>query len=678
VTYRIEGRDLVIDGFEQGIADSPYNGIGDIRNMNLVSVTGEASVNFKTSANTILNSGALNAVAITVDATANTITITGGQQPGIGYYMAFRVHATANGLTAGTRYFAQSVASSTFLVYTKLADAIDGINGVDITSNGSNTLTNIQPGQFNYWAYDPSTAESTGTTYYNYFASDSNGEVWGYNEVYSVWNNMGNITTDVSYGLVAYQGWVFNFTKKAIACMTTSKAKRYAWTYNWQYMGVGDYTPLINHYAIVGYDDTVYYCDGPNIGSFFAISDYSKGFFTSADVGTDILNVTTYWGNPPANNSTIVFSGTTLPTGISAATTYYVINLTPVSGGASFQISTTLGGAAVNITGAGTPGDWTYMNFDPNAIGSYTFNRTALTLPANERAQSLAELGQTLLIGGTTNRIYPWNRTSSTFSSPIIVAENNIVNMVTINTNTYIFAGNRGRIYKTNGSQAQLYRKFPDHLTGKIEPYYTWKAFGYNRNQLYFSFSATDNTGTALTTTGGLWAIDIDLEVLRLVNKLSYNTYAGYATVFMPRQTITDTSNGSGFQVGWNDGSSGYGIDYTTSTLYGNDGTYYAYIETDIIPVGTLFTRRTFEQCEFLLSAPTVSGEGIKIEYRTNLTASWAGVGDTYETTTASVISDVYTINWQNVQWIQFKVSTKSVSYAAGSSGMRLREIRIR
>ena len=40
---------LVIDGFEAGVADSPHSGLADLRNVNVISVPGEASVLFATS-----------------------------------------------------------------------------------------------------------------------------------------------------------------------------------------------------------------------------------------------------------------------------------------------------------------------------------------------------------------------------------------------------------------------------------------------------------------------------------------------------------------------------------------------------------------------------------------------------------------------------------------------------
>ena len=49
--------DIVIDGFEKGIADSPEQGIADMRNMNITSVPNEAAVQFATSGLTLPATG---------------------------------------------------------------------------------------------------------------------------------------------------------------------------------------------------------------------------------------------------------------------------------------------------------------------------------------------------------------------------------------------------------------------------------------------------------------------------------------------------------------------------------------------------------------------------------------------------------------------------------------------
>jgi hypothetical protein len=80
-------------------------------------------------------------------------------------------------------------------------------------------------------------------------------------------------------------------------------------------------------------------------------------------------------------------------------------------------------------------------------------------------------LGNQILIGGKFNAIYVWDRLKFYYDYRIYLPETFVTKLLTINTTVYIFSGNRGRIYQTNGSQASLYKKIPDHLSDTVEPY---------------------------------------------------------------------------------------------------------------------------------------------------------------------------------------------------------------
>ena len=110
--------------------------------------------------------------------------------------------------------------------------------------------------------------------------------------------------------------------------------------------------------------------------------------------------------------------------------------------------------------------------------------------------------------------------------------------------------------------------------------------------------------------------------------------------------TLPSSTSGFSIYTAWlNTGSPNtYGIDISNSVPYSN---YESYIDTDIIPIGQYLNKKTFNNLEFKLSTPLVSGEGVKISYRSNLSDSYTPVG---ETTNAGALSDVYTPNFENVQ----------------------------
>lgn len=306
------------------------------------------------------------------------------------------------------------------------------------------------------------------------------------------------------------------------------------------------------------------------------------------------------------------------------------------------------------------------QSFDPTNSATYTLTASALALPTNDYAQCLAQLGTSLLVGGILNYIYPWDRLSTSFSYPLVLPESNTVRIVTSNSTSYIFCGNRGRIYLTNGADISYYTKLPDYLSGVSDPYMMWGDAMYWKNQLYFTATATTNAGGALSTIGGVWAIDLASNALRGSNQLSYGTYGGTASVLSP--ILTSTPAGGGFYAGWTNAGTA-GIDVTTSTLYTGGQ---AYVDTDIIPVGTFYNPDTLGQVEYKLASPLVAGESVQILARANLSANFTSIF----TSTAQQISDAGFANFEKNQWVQFRVVTTAV--ASNPSGCRLRELRFR
>ncbi len=315
--------------------------------------------------------------------------------------------------------------------------------------------------------------------------------------------------------------------------------------------------------------------------------------------------------------------------------------------------------------------------FDPTNATTYTASASSLLLPYNEVAQCVSILGTNLLVGGQFNVVYSWDRTSTGYV-PIYVAEQGIYKIITINTNAFLFAGNRGRIYICNGSQAQLFKKIPDHISGTVEPYFTWGDVATNRNQIYFGIKSTSNadTSTILTAYGGVWAIDIDTVALRLVQKLSYNTYNGFCTALL---ALTSKSAGFSLYMGWISGTSTYGVDQGSTNLYtGGQSVVYS----DLIPVGTAFRPKTFNQFEYKLSRPLVSGESVQLlaasdisNYFTDI-SSGTGFTNIGTDSTVGNLSNAFASTVQKNQWLMVKAVLTGTN--TSPSFVRLREIRIR
>lgn len=314
------------------------------------------------------------------------------------------------------------------------------------------------------------------------------------------------------------------------------------------------------------------------------------------------------------------------------------------------------------------------QTFDPTDPSTYTWSQQGLALPNYDSAQCLAELGNNLLVGGALNAIYPWDRVSPSFTYPILVSDTYVKKMVTVNTSTYMLVGRRGKIYITNGSQAEEWKKVPDHLSNTIEPYFAWGGIGADRENLYFGVQATTNGGVAINQYGGLWAINLKTKALRLLNKLSYGTYAGLATALLVRTQNSETNPPPGYNlfIGWSDGAGAGGIDgYSGNPYIAGE----SIVTSDMIPIGTFLKPFTPSQIEWKTSVPLVAGENVAIYFRGNLTASFTLIPSD-ETTLVGAISEVLKANFEKLQWIELQgVLTSSNTTPTYT---RLTEIRIR
>ncbi len=616
---------LVIQGWENGIAPNPYDGISDARNILINSVPGEVGVGFSTgSLALVVSAGTVTSVSGTICTFTGSAELPAGEA---GFAITFGTVSGYSGITAGTTvYWITKIAANTFSLSPDFPMSAGSL--ITVTGSGNAGYTVYAPDFSNYQGNQPQKfARSTQTGHV--FVQDSKGLVWsdlalttsGY------WRYIGNVAHSGSFigdasngnGIVYYQslnssttGYFFIFSDSSIDYWKDSSnpAIKYGWRpdlgtnnnsspYLWSGGNTGS-----SHDSLVGQDNTVYYCDSSYIGS----------FFEKPTVTFNPLDTTTY-------------------------------------------------------TFAGKNGASTY----------------ALKLPAIDSANCLAELGINLLVGGTRNLIYPWDRVSTSFTYPIWLSESVVHKMITINTLAYIFVGNRGRIHVTNGTNAQEWLKVPDHLSGTVEPYYIWGGVAANKNQLYFSVLATENNAAiANTNYGAVWGVDIIKKSLRVVNQMSYGSYAGMATALYAITPLysggqlVGNPTGAGLNMGWCSGafvSGGFpggstsGIDKTTSTPFTNS---VSYIDSDLIPIGSFDKPKNFNRIEYLLTKPLVSGESIKLQYRTDFSQSYTDIATD---STAGHYSFGWPLPFSNVQWVQIRAVLNSTT--SSPSYVRLRHIRL-
>lgn len=491
--------DIVIDGFDKGIADSPYDGIQDMRNINIQTVPGEVSVGY----------------GITVS------TLSGG-------------------------------GSSL------------GIPCSRATQFASGSAT-------------------------NYYILDANGRVWNASAFNGTWTflSTSNSTTGSSSSdaIAFWKGYLFKFRSDSIDYYSGG-----TWVTGWNPAtggsgASGTITGTASHYALVGRDDVLYFCNGQSVGS----------------------------------------------------------------------IQEKAG-----------------QTFDPTNTAKFTFNTTALTLPSTDFTQCLEEQGFNLLIGGTQDAIYVWDRISPTFNNRIFLADRFIKRMVKANTNVFVFCGNvtgRGRVYVTNGSQADVFFKFPDHVSGYQEPYYIFYDAIYHRNNLIFGCDVVQNgNGNVINSpTAEIWAVDCTTKAFRGISDIPVGSASAHVLI---ADTSNNTTAGFSLMVGYSDGTN-HGIGYSGTAA----GTGTAIVKSDIIPVGTYLSKKTFKQIEFKLGAALASGESLILTPITDLGATSSAIATFAPSNTTVGNASAAGLGVEKAQWFQVQASMTGNS---ATSGCRLKEIRLR
>jgi len=547
---------------------------------------------------------------------------------------------------------------------------------------------------------------------YRYYVLDNSGYVWVYDtDVYdtngTTWMlpDPSNYSTLAFTGMNVLNGWLFCLNSSQIyAKPTVDLGSLFLPGSNMVF--VNPFPTHIN-YAYTGNQGKMYYTDLNYIGEVFPttslltslanVQSYGK-YTASSTTGTvtalinGSLPYTQNASGTTARIPAIFFTDVygTAPTNLLGGTVYWIEYSYEADTFAVYDSSTS--SAAINIA-TGAAGNQYFNTFGVfgdagvnGASATVQFTQQRVNLPAYEVAQTLVEVGNIVIIGGKSNVLYPWNQIDATPSDFIVLPENDVKSMLNVNNMVYVFAGNKGNIYITNGSVASLALKVPDYCAGVpgtpnsyIEPYFTWFDSMFLRGRVYFSI--LDQTATKAGNCGGVWSFiptgnmastDAGLA-LRLENQNSYGDYDGCARILIPNQEQNAISPQywSWWQDSYTTGLSTFGIDTTSSSPV----TTFV-IETDLIPTGTLLSQDTFTQLEYKLSTNALTGDTVQLYYRLNSTDAWASCG-TAKIETTVPLSGYYDMAFQKTQWLQFRAVCTTPGTTT-SSFTRLAQIRLR
>jgi hypothetical protein len=581
MAYRVEKKDLVFDGFEEGIADSPFKGIGNIRNLDIKYYDGVAYVNYKRKAATI--TGATMAAPRYACQSPDGIIYISDENGAIFKQSAVNGSTFAaltgcpgtpsQGLQWWNNYlFAWST--------TTLNICGDGTGDAGITSSNWNTGA----GTGGVWPVANATITLTGSP----SAGDTSATISTYNDAQGNARAFWNGPTG-TYN-VTFNGVSGTF----VASMVQGTAGF-------------DFTPALPNAA------------GSSSMSLKAITTIAQGHNSLVSIND---------GNMYFCNNSDIGSMNLLP--------FQVFSKTKMNG----------------------------QNF--------TFNSASLSLPPTEASIQLTELRNQLLVG-VAYKIYPWDRVSPQWTNPIPIQEQ-FNGMINILNNIYIFAGNKGNIYISNGYNVQRFKKMPDYIAGVLDPAWNWMQRGNgcmsHRQKLFFMAQAV-NGQTNATILSGIFSLDLDSGALNMEAQNSFGLNSASATsqgILIDNNSIS--LNYDNYYSSW--ATTVGGIDFNDTTLWSSGE---AVIETDIAPIGTCMEPTSFTSAEFKLDRPMKSGDSIALYARKSLSDSFTLLGTTTSTVLSAFITNTPISNWQ---WLQLEAVITCNATATSSSRVPIREIRLR
>jgi hypothetical protein len=275
----------------------------------------------------------------------------------------------------------------------------------------------------------------------------------------------------------------------------------------------------------------------------------------------------------------------------------------------------------------------TGQTFAPGTGATYTYIQQALDLPPNYRIKCLEELGNNLMCGtwmGTNiydlrvADIFPWDRSSPSFGQPVQIAEHGIHGMLNNGNYLIIMAGIEGKIYRSDGVNAVPIAQIPSTIAdisgGKYFETYPGAIINY-KGRPFFGVSGG---GTATTIDGcGVYSLSITGSgtILAMEHGISSGNFG--ATTNVKIGSLLGITRDS-LTIGWKDAAT-YGIDLTNVAAYNTS--YSAFFISPFYNVGTTKQPRKFTEIEFQLVRPLRTDEGIKVDYRTDLTSAFINLG---------------------------------------------------
>ena len=294
-----------------------------------------------------------------------------------------------------------------------------------------------------------------------------------------------------------------------------------------------------------------------------------------------------------------------------------------------------------------------------------TFTASALDLPEGESINCIGEIGRFLALGTNQNKIYLWDRVSTTFELPISTV--GAPQMLIPANNLLYFVNDSGDIYVTNGSSASLVKEFPRHILDKDFPSFVLNANAWRveDREIYIGYGSSTTTSPM-----GVYQYSLEDGDFKLAYIISTGAKGGSGADRTRIDAIQSGIYGT-FLIGWTQAGTTYGVDRTSITKRYTG--YKAIVYSPFYKVGTKYNPKAYKHTEISLSEKLKTGQGVRVSYRTDLSGSWTTIG-TFDT--VDKISDVLDKTIHNLEYVQIRaeLTTNQDTYTPNLAEIRLYE----
>jgi hypothetical protein len=223
--------------------------------------------------------------------------------------------------------------------------------------------------------------------------------------------------------------------------------------------------------------------------------------------------------------------------------------------------------------------------------------------------------------------------------------------MVNINNLVYVFAGYSGCIYITNGTVANFAKRIPEHITnyfyddGSPNQLIINGAISVSR-RLLFGFTGNSNIFICgYDPSNNSICIENTIDTIPAVSITSINL------IQLNDRDFSCFADGRLLQ-------NSISTSYYRRVYSGGDllNGFSAYFTTPLFSVGSFLESRVISQIEVVFNKPLVSGAGIVVSYRKNLTDSFTSLKTIDYTTYGAIKEYITDAGIDDVKDLQVKV----------------------